>query len=102
LVPSATKFIQTSVDSLMDQRSLPENISVIFSPPNYKCSGMTSLHFYVGLPSISHFIPFTLDYFVLYEMLNDQIASKGKSNRGRKVKDAPRRSKIASIVCLEC
>ena len=35
-------------------------------------------------------------------MLNDQIASKGKSNRGRKAKNAPKKSKITSIVCPEC
>jgi hypothetical protein len=37
-----------------------------------------------------------------YEMLNDEIARKGKSNRGRKAKNAPKRSKITSIVCPEC
>ncbi|XP_052169808.1 uncharacterized protein LOC127786440 [Oryza glaberrima] len=35
-----------------------------------------------------------------YEMLADKIASKGKSNRGRKAKNAPK--KITSILCPEC
>jgi hypothetical protein len=33
-------------------------------------------------------------------MLADKIASKGKSNRGRKAKNAPK--KITSILCPEC
>ncbi|KAL6883524.1 hypothetical protein ACP4OV_010938 [Aristida adscensionis] len=37
-----------------------------------------------------------------YEMLTDQIANKGKSNRGRKAKNAPKKSKITSIFCPEC
>ncbi|XP_062200378.1 uncharacterized protein LOC133903050 [Phragmites australis] len=37
-----------------------------------------------------------------YEMLTDQIASKGKSNRGRKAKNAPKKSKITTILCPEC
>uniref|UniRef100_A0A0E0M9C9 Thioredoxin domain-containing protein n=1 Tax=Oryza punctata TaxID=4537 RepID=A0A0E0M9C9_ORYPU len=35
-----------------------------------------------------------------YEILADKIASKGKSNRGRKAKNAPK--KITSILCPEC
>lgn len=37
-----------------------------------------------------------------YEMLIDQLARKGKSNRGRKAKNAPKKSKITSIFCPEC
>jgi hypothetical protein len=37
-----------------------------------------------------------------YEMLSDQIARKGKSNRGRKAKNAPKKSKITSTFCPEC
>ena len=37
-----------------------------------------------------------------YEMLTDQLARKGKSNRGRKAKNAPKKTKITSIFCPEC
>ncbi|KAF8672445.1 hypothetical protein HU200_049656 [Digitaria exilis] len=37
-----------------------------------------------------------------YEMLIDQLARNGKSNRGRKAKNAPKKSKITSIFCPEC
>ncbi|TVU32149.1 hypothetical protein EJB05_23868, partial [Eragrostis curvula] len=37
-----------------------------------------------------------------YEILSDQLASKGKSNRGRKAKNAPKKSKLTSILCPEC
>ncbi|KAL6641272.1 hypothetical protein ACP70R_019453 [Stipagrostis hirtigluma subsp. patula] len=37
-----------------------------------------------------------------YEMLTDQIAIKGKSNRGRKAKNAPKKCKLTSVLCPEC
>jgi hypothetical protein len=37
-----------------------------------------------------------------YEVLADQLASKGKSNRGRKAKNAPKKTKLTSILCPEC
>jgi hypothetical protein len=37
-----------------------------------------------------------------YEMLTDQLVTKGKSNRGRKAKNAPKKTKITSIFCPEC
>ncbi|GJM91130.1 hypothetical protein PR202_ga07476 [Eleusine coracana subsp. coracana] len=37
-----------------------------------------------------------------YEVLTDQLASKGKSNRGRKAKNPPKKSKLTSILCPEC